>query len=129
MYGMVDVVAAAAAWSAAVWLALWRAYGGLCGCCGARALNRGRLGSGRAVILWSGPRRPAVLAACDPSIVEWAVIATTAIVQDVWRLYPCVRDVIRTYMCGSGSGVAAVAIAVDRETADASRGLKWPEKQ
>ena len=32
-------------------------------------------------------------------------------------------------MCSSGSGVAAVAIAVDRETADASRGLKWPEKQ
>ena len=28
-------------------------------------------------------------------------------------------------MCGSGSGVAAVTIAVDRETADASRGLKW----
>ena len=65
-----------------------------------------------------------MLEAFDPSIVEWAVLATTAMVQDVWRLYPCVRDVIRTYMCGSGSGV----VAVDRETADASRGLKWPEK-
>ena len=65
-----------------------------------------------------------MLAACDPSTVEWAVIATTATVQDVWRLYPCVRDVMRTYMCGSGSGVAAVTIAVGRETADASRGLK-----
>ena len=32
-------------------------------------------------------------------------------------------------MCGSGSGVAAVAIAVDREASDASRGLKRPEKQ
>ena len=39
------------------------------------------------------------------------------------------RDEMRTYICGSGSGVAAVAIAVDRETADASRGLKWPGKQ
>ena len=32
---------------------------------------------------------------------------------------------MRTYVCDSGSGVAAVTIAVDRETADASRGLKW----
>ena len=32
---------------------------------------------------------------------------------------------MRTYICDSGSGVAAVTIAVDRETADASRGLKW----
>ena len=31
---------------------------------------------------------------------------------------------VHTYMCGSGSGVAAVTIAVDRDTADASRGLK-----
>ena len=113
---MVQMVAAAAWWSAAAWPALCRACGGPCGCCGARARDRGRLGSGRAVILWSGPRRPAVLKACDPSIVEWAVLATTAMVQDVWRLYPCVRDVIRTYMCGSCSGVDAVAIAVDRKT-------------
>ena len=35
---------------------------------------------------------------------------------------------MRTYMCKSGSSVTAVAIAVDRETADASRGLKWPEE-
>ena len=70
-----------------------------------------------------------MLAACDPSIVRLTVLATTAMVQDVWRLYPYVRDAMRMYICGSGSGVAAVAIAVDRETPDASRGLKWPEKQ
>ena len=46
-------------------------------------------------------------------------------VQDAWRLYPYVREAMRTYMCGSGSGVAVVTIAVDRETADACRGLKW----
>ena len=126
---MVDVVAAAAVWSAAAWPALWRAYGGLCACCGARARNRGRLGSGRAVIWWSGLRRPAVLAACNPSIVEWAVLATTAMVLDAWWLCACVRGKMRTYMCSSGSGVAAVAITVDREILDASRGLKWPEKQ
>ena len=126
---MVHLVAAAAWWSAAAWPALWCAYGGLCGCCGARARNRGRLGSGRAVILRSGPRRPAVLAACDPSIVERAVLAAISMVQDVSQLYPYVRDEMRTHICGSGSGVAAVAIAVDRKTADASRGLKWPEKQ
>ena len=50
-------------------------------------------------------------------------------VQDAWRLCACVCDDMRTHMCKSGGGVAAVAIAVDRETADASRGLKWPEKQ
>ena len=65
-----------------------------------------------------------MLAACNPSIVEWAVLATTAMVQDVCRLYPYVRDEMRTHICGSDSGVAAVAIAVDRETAEASRGLK-----
>ena len=69
-----------------------------------------------------------MLAPHDPSIVEWAVLATTAMVLDAWRLCACVRGEMRTYMCGSGSGVAAVAIAVDRETADASRGLKWPEE-
>ena len=111
---MVDVVAAAAWWSAAAWPGLWRACGGLCGCCGARARDRGRLGSGRAVILWSGPRRPAVLAACDPSIVERAVLAATSMVQDVSRLYPYVRDEMRTRICGSGSGVAAVTNAEDR---------------
>ena len=79
--------------------------------------------------MWSGPRRPAVLAACDPSIVERAVLAATSMVQDVSRLYPYVRGEMYTYICGSGNGVAAVAIAVDRETLDASRGLKWPEKQ
>ena len=66
-----------------------------------------------------------MLAACDPSTVEWVVCVTIFMVQ----LYRYVRDEMRTHICGSGSGVAAVAIAVDRETADASRGLKWPEKQ
>ena len=75
------------------------------------------------------PHRPAVLKVCDPSIVEWAVLATTAIVQDAWRLHACVRGEMRTYMCESGSGIAAVATEVDRETPDASRGLKRPEKQ
>ena len=112
---MVDVVAAAAWWSAAAWPALWCACGGLCGCCGARARNRGRLGSGQAIIWWSGPRRPAVLAACDPSIVEQAVFATRSMVQDACRLYPYVRDEMHTHIYSSGSGVAAVAIAVDRE--------------
>ena len=70
-----------------------------------------------------------MLAACDASIVERAVRAATSMVQDVWWLSACVRAEMRTYMCESGSGVAAVSIAVDRETADASRGLKWPEKQ
>ena len=68
------------------------------------------------------------LAACNPSIVQWVVCFTTSMVQDAWWLYPCVRDEIRTYICESGCGVATVAIEVDRETADASRGLKWPEK-
>ena len=70
-----------------------------------------------------------MLAACNPSIVEWAVLATTAMVLDAWWLCACVRGKMRTYMCSSGSGVAAVAITVDREILDASRGLKWPEKQ
>ena len=80
---MVQVVDAAAVWSAAAWPSRWRASDGLCGCCGARARDLGRLGSGRAVVMWSGPRRPAVLAACDPSIVERAVLAATSMVQDV----------------------------------------------
>ena len=121
---MVDVVAAAAVWSAAVWPALWRACGGLCGCCGARACDRGRLGSGRAVILRSGPRRPAVLAACDPSIVERAVLAATSMVQDIWWLSACVRAEMRTHMCERGCGVAAVAIAMDRKD---RRRLAWPQ--
>ena len=50
-------------------------------------------------------------------------------VQDAWRLCACVRDDMRTHICESGSGVAAVVIVVDRKTADASRGLKWPENQ
>ena len=70
-----------------------------------------------------------MLAAHDPSIVERTFLATTSIVQDAWRQDPCVRDEMRTYVCERGDGVAAVTIEVDRETADASRGLKWPEKQ
>ena len=61
--------------------------------------------------------------------LQWALCVTTCMVQDAWRLCACVRVEMRTYMCESGSDMAAVAIAVDRETADASRGLKWPEKQ
>ena len=117
-------MAAAAVWSAATWSALWRASDGPCGCCGARARDQGRLRSGRAVNLWSGPRRRAMLAACNPSILQWVVCFTTSMVQDAWWLYPCVRDEIRTYICESGCGMAAVAIAVDRETADASRALQ-----
>ena len=45
-------------------------------------------------------------------------------VLDACWLCACVRGEMRTYMCGSGSGVAAVTIAVDRETADASRSLQ-----
>ena len=126
---MVQMVAAAAVWPAAAWPALQRDSGGPCGRCRARAREPACLGSGRAVIWWSGQRRPAMLAAYDPSIVRWVVCASTSMVQDVWRLCACVRDELRTYMCERGSGVAAVAIAVCRETADASRGLKWPEKQ
>ena len=70
-----------------------------------------------------------VLASHDPSIVERTVLATSSMVQDAWRHYPCVCDEMRTYVCERGDGVAAAAIKVDRETADASRGLKWPEKQ
>ena len=122
------MVAAAAVWPAAVWPALRRACGGPCGRCRARARDRAWLGSGRAVILWSGPRRPAVLAACDPSIVERAVLAATSMVQDIWWLSACVRAEMRTHMCEKGCGVAAVAIAVDRKTVDASRGLRWPDR-
>ena len=79
---MVHMVAAAAWQSAAAWPALRRALAGPCGRCRARERDRAWLGSGRAVIWCSGPHRPAMLAAYDPSIVEWAVIATTAMVQD-----------------------------------------------
>ena len=83
---MVDVVAAAAVWSAAAWPALWRASAGPCDGCRAREREWTWLGRGWLVILWSGPRRPAMLAACDPSIVEWTVLATTSMVQDVFWL-------------------------------------------
>ena len=109
---MVHMVAAAAWWSAAAWSSLWRALAGPCGGCRARERDRMWLGSGRTVIWWFGPHRPAVLAVCDPSIVERAVLAATSMVQNVWRLYPHVRDEMRTHICSSGSGVAAVAIAV-----------------
>ena len=49
-------------------------------------------------------------------------------VQDVWWLSACVRAEMRTHMCEKGCGVAAVAIAVDRKTVDASRGLRWPDR-
>ena len=62
-----------------------------------------------------------LLAACDPCVVQWVVCVTRCMVQDAWQLCACVSAEIRTYICGSGSGVAAVAIAVDREASDASR--------
>ena len=118
---MVDVVAAAAEWSAAAWPALPRACSGPCGRCRTRARDRAWLGSGRAVIWWSGPRRRAMLAACNPSIVEWTVLGTTATDHDPWRPYRDVRGEMRTYIYDSCNGVAAVTIAVDREASDASR--------
>ena len=54
-------------------------------------------------------------------VVQWVVCVTRCMVQDAWRLCACVSAVIRAYICGSGSGVAAVTIAVDREASDASR--------
>ena len=60
------------------------------------------------------------LASHDPSIVEWTVLATTSMVLDACWLYACVRGEMRMYMCGSGSGVDDVAIAVDREATRAS---------
>ena len=68
---MVHMVAAVAWWSAAALPALWRGCAGPRGRCRTCERNRGWFGSGRAVILWSGPRRPALLAAFNPSIVEW----------------------------------------------------------
>ena len=66
-------------------------------------------------VVWSASAcQPAVLAACDASIVERAVRAATSMVQDVWWLSACVRAEMRTHMCEKGCGVAAVAIAVDR---------------
>ena len=38
------------------------------------------------------------------------------------------RGELCTHMCGSGSGVAAVRSAVDREAEDASRGQKLREE-
>ena len=112
---MVDVVGAAAVWSAAAWPALPRACGGPCGGCRAHEVGRTWLGSGQAVIQWSGPRRSAMLAAHDPCVVQWVVCITTFMVLDAWRLCVCVRDEMRMYMwlCENGCGVAgAVAIAV-----------------
>ena len=54
-----------------------------------------------------------MLAVHDPCVVRRLVCATAACVQDAWRLYPHVCDELRTYMCGSGSGVAVVRSAVD----------------
>ena len=42
-------------------------------------------------------------------------------VQDAWRLYLCVRAKMRTYMCGSGSGVAAVTIGYRGRSRDRRR--------
>ena len=61
-----------------------------------------------------------MLAAHDPSIVEWLVFKTTGFDQDAWRLCTYVRHEAHTCMCGRGSGMAALRIAVDHEAADAS---------
>ena len=61
-----------------------------------------------------GRLRVAVLAAHDPCVMQRLVCATAASVQDAWRLDPYVRDAPHTYMCISGSGVAAETIAVAR---------------
>ena len=66
-----------------------------------------------------------MLAAHDPCVVQQRLVrATAASVRDAWRLYPHVRDEMRTYMCSSGSGVAVVRSAVDREAANASHAWK-----
>ena len=54
-----------------------------------------------------------MLAAHDPSIVEWLVFATTGFDQDAWRLRTYVRHEAHTCICGRGSGMAALRIAVD----------------
>ena len=65
-----------------------------------------------------------MLAAYDPSIAQRLAFATGRSVLDAWRLYPCERGEMHTYVCGSGSDVAAVRSAVDREAEDASREQK-----
>ena len=60
---------------------------------------------------------------------QCAVLATTAMVQDVCRLYPYVRDEMRTHTCGSGSGVAAVMSAVPILVSIASRSAQCSEKR
>ena len=70
-----------------------------------------------------------MLAVHDPSVLQRLVFATGRSVQDAWWLDPCVRGELCTHMCGSGSGVAAVTIAVDCEAANASRSLQCSEKR
>ena len=43
--------------------------------------------------------------------------------------YHCVHGELCTYMCGSGSGVAVVRSAVDREAAIASRSVQCSEER
>ena len=69
-----------------------------------------------------------MLAVHDPCVVRRLVCATAACVQDAWRLYAYVRDELRTYMCGSGSVVAVVRSAVDREATTASHAWKCSDK-
>jgi len=56
-----------------------------------------------------------MLAAYDPSIAQRLAFAIGRSVLDAWRLYPCERGEMHTYVCGSGSDVAAARSAVDRE--------------
>ena len=44
-------------------------------------------------------------------------------------LHHCVRGELCTHMCGSGSGVAVVRSAVDREAANTSRSVQCSEER
>ena len=58
-----------------------------------------------------------MLAAHDHAVLQWLAFATAAMVQDGWRLYPYVRDELRTAMCGVCMLVAVVTSAGDRQAA------------
>ena len=70
-----------------------------------------------------------MLVACDPSTVPWVVFVAIFMVDDAWRLYPYVRDEMRTHTCGSGSGVAAVMSAVPILVSIASRSAQCSETE
>ena len=70
-------------------------------------------------------RRRNVLAACHAPGVHGLVFATTSTVWDAWRLHTHVRGERHTYICGRGSGTAAVTSAIDRQAAHACHGHRW----